>query len=136
MATFVGIWLALFHLIDLGVHCRQSILQKSHISIFPNDWRVSDWITVDDRIRGGSSHSFLKVKDGDLQFYGNLDTTTLGGAGFASQQFWFLSPQDASKYSGIYIRVVDSDEKQYSLNLVNKYPTKREDGRNESQIIK
>merc|ERR1711939_198164 len=43
---------------------------------------------VDDTVRGGKSHSFLvsDSADGGVHFYGQLDITALGGAGFASQR--------------------------------------------------
>jgi hypothetical protein len=73
------------------------------------------------------------VKDA-VRFYGYLDTTTLGGAGFASQQYWFPNPLDARRYRGIYLVVSKSDGKRYSINLTEKYPENRGDGRNRSQI--
>lgn len=58
-------------------------------------WTASDFVSVDDRIRGGSSTSAMKDVDkgsssedeGTIDFMGFLDTTTLGGAGFASQAY-------------------------------------------------
>ncbi|CUA66619.1 hypothetical protein RSOLAG22IIIB_00060 [Rhizoctonia solani] len=61
----------------------------STVTIFP-PWRISEWETVDDRIRGGKSISTLHERGGDgIWFCGTLDITALGGAGFASQRFRF-----------------------------------------------
>jgi hypothetical protein len=88
-------------------------------------WDAADWTAQDDRLRGGSSVSNLTVSPippklqsanpegsggvpGTLAtFHGVLDTTTLGGAGFASQRTvgddckW-----DLSDFEGIEIEVI------------------------------
>ena len=44
------------------------------------------WDTIDDRVRGGSSHSYLlPLSANGARFHGTLDIENLGGAGFASQ---------------------------------------------------
>ncbi|RPB24970.1 NADH:ubiquinone oxidoreductase complex I intermediate-associated protein 30 [Terfezia boudieri ATCC MYA-4762] len=59
-------------------------------------WDKTEWTAQDDRLRGGISTSHLTIhpipgssldSPGTIAtFYGNLDTKTLGGAGFASQR--------------------------------------------------
>jgi hypothetical protein len=98
-----------------------------------NRWELP-WKTVDDRIRGGSSESYLEIVKNGVRFYGYLDTMTLGGAGFASQQYWFPIPLNAKGYRGIYLIISKADGKRYSINLTEKYPENRGDGRNRSQI--
>lgn len=59
------------------------------------------------------------------RFHGNLDTTTLGGAGFASQrtstetQVW-----DLASYSGILLRLQEWDDKTYAFTLKDEIPSK------------
>lgn len=103
-----------------------------------SQWSESDWTASDDRVRGGSSISHLtvvasttdqndirqthdsKTKKSSLSalFHGNLDTTTLGGAGFASQRTvnnaldW-----DLSKYDGIELVIGKTDGKRYAFIL-------------------
>ncbi len=121
-----------------AVYAKQTILRKED-GLFggTRPWQLP-WKTIDDRIRGGRSQNFLDLQnDNTVKFHGILDTTTLGGAGFCSQQFWFQTPIDASNYSGIGIHVFPEPNqslKMYSINLNNKYPKDRGDGRNESQV--
>lgn len=58
------------------------------------------WDPIDDRVRGGSSQSFLVAlpKNG-ARFHGTLDIKPLGGAGFASQ----FSPVDGTNETDIDI---------------------------------
>ena len=99
-------------------------------------------------MRGGTSQSYLEPGAGNsASFYGMLDITSLGGAGFASQ----FSPEDGNKggcresegdehgespgwdltaFAGIEIAVLDSDHKVYTFILKDgSPPAKREDGR-------
>lgn len=68
-------------------------------------------------------------------FHGNLDTKTLGGAGFASQrtagddQKW-----DFSKYDGLVLDIVKSDEKKYTLTLKDELLPKSSNGREQSTV--
>ncbi|PWN42517.1 CIA30-domain-containing protein [Ceraceosorus guamensis] len=136
-------------------------------------WRSKDFTPVNDSIRGGISNSDLEVvgeqvkgawshRDagasssdlGEAIFSGFLDTTKLGGAGFASQSFTRPLPQklDAHHFSGLRLVIRhphDSAASQpasepgggeapvysYVLNLRTADPVKRPDGRNESAII-
>jgi hypothetical protein len=82
-------------------------------------WKTTDWFAVNDQVRGGSSTSYVKVQIGHLTFYGHLDTSTLGGAGFASQKTIMDSPWDLSEYQGLIVRIQQGDEKIYSINLKN-----------------
>jgi hypothetical protein len=67
-------------------------------------------------VRGGKSQSYLEIlSDGTARFYGELDTKTLGGAGFASQRL--NHPWDLSRYAGLQIHVKRGDGKTYSLNF-------------------
>lgn len=67
-------------------------------------WRSVRWETVDDRVRGGASRSHISIDESGLvRFAGNLDITTLGGAGFASQRTVqpLPIPLDADRFSGL-----------------------------------
>lgn len=98
-------------------------------------WDSSLWVTTDDRVRGGSSKSHLFVINPELaRFYGNLDTSTLGGAGFASQHSLGELDWDLSQYEGIAISVSKSDGKRYLLTLKDEIPGRRDDGRENSGI--
>jgi len=64
-----------------------------------------------------------------------LDTTTLGGAGFASQTATPSEPWDLSSYDGIQVEVVKGDGKKYTLIAKDEVPAeKREDGREKSSV--
>ncbi|KAI9684736.1 MAG: hypothetical protein M1829_000111 [Trizodia sp. TS-e1964] len=92
-------------------------------------WNSLDWEAVDDRVRGGSSQSYL---DCNLEktlaiFYGNLDTKTLGGAGFASQSTTGRDRRwDLSAYDGILLDIAVADNKRYTFilkdTLLPKHP--------------
>ena len=106
------------------------------------------WQTVDDRVRGGSSSSSLEAAVGDgAVFSGHLDTSTLGGAGFASQfspnadvesqdesngtdHFWNLK-----KYDGILLKLRKGDGKMYTLIIKDDEKQEaREDGREKASL--
>jgi hypothetical protein len=127
---------------------RQQILliqQSSNLTINDHNlfnpiigWKLSEWETVDDRIRGGSSYSYLKENNDSSKgvvFCGNLDTSTLGGAGFASQRISLGDYLDASAFSHLKIVFIEKSEKTLSLNLYNSYSTERGDGRYKSQVV-
>ncbi|KAG9301160.1 hypothetical protein G9A89_012543 [Geosiphon pyriformis] len=99
-------------------------------------WTDEDFNAVDDRVRGGNSTSFLQVTENNTaRFYGFLDTTTLGGAGFASQRTTFTSHTwDLCLYTGLTITTRKSDGKTYALNLYTSDRTTRPDGRLESGV--
>ena len=82
-------------------------------------WKPKNWSPVNDQVRGGSSTSFVSVWNNILRFYGHLDTSTLGGAGFASQRFTLDSPWDWSDFQGFLINIHSGDSKMYSFNLKN-----------------
>ena len=94
------------------------------------------WTTIDDRVRGGSSISHLDALPNNCaRFYGHLDTSTLGGAGFASQ----FSPEDGSwdlsAYDGIELEFQEDDGKVYTLILKDEEVAgKRDDGREKAGI--
>ena len=103
------------------------------------------WTTTDDRVRGGSSTSHLTALPNNCaHFYGHLDTSTLGGAGFASQ----FSPLDAtsfsnngqkawdlSAYDGIEIEIGKGDGKVYTFILKDEEQAeKSEDGREKAGV--
>lgn len=93
-------------------------------------------MTTDDRVRGGSSQSHLTVTNPETGcFHGSLDTSTLGGAGFASQHSAGILTLDLSSYDGIVIAVSGStDGKRYALTLKDCIPGHRDDGRRKSGI--
>lgn len=104
-------------------------------------WNASQWIASDDRVRGGSSRSHLSVERAAAnsicvgRFFGNLDTRTLGGAGFASQRTKTETETwDLSKYDGIELIILKGDRKRYTLNLKDALPSQRPDGRDEAGI--
>ena len=110
------------------------------------------WHAVDDRVRGGSSQSYLTSADngssnGSAIFSGTLDTQTLGGAGFASQSTIVKSNStssdeddseaatwDLEDYDGLRVVVGKGDTKKYTLTLKDEIPGKREDGREKSGV--
>jgi hypothetical protein len=119
-------------------------------------------------VRGGASTSAVYLtepqesegdaKAGELVFSGFLDITTLGGAGFASQQCTVSPPFPISlsqqRHSGLRLLVRPAKAtaasttleegqtpgggkgpvRSYLLNLYPKLPVKRPDGRNESSV--
>ena len=110
-------------------------------------WSKQDWTACDDRVRGGSSTSQISIKASTVGhpnhpaysssafFHGHLDTTTLGGAGFASQRKtvnalnWHLE-----RYDGIEITVGKTDGKRYTFVLKDEILPKRPDGREQSSL--
>lgn len=92
-------------------------------------WCLSSWITVDDRVRGGISHSYLALEGNHARFYGKLDTTKLGGAGFASQKYVFNPPENMSVYQGLHINLSKFDGKTYAINLYDNRSTSSETGK-------
>jgi hypothetical protein len=75
------------------------------------------------RVRGGQSQSFFTFAANDQSaiFSGNLDISTLGGAGFASQRTEIAQTKLA--FTTVRLEVVPgdfSDDKTYALNL---YPS-------------
>jgi len=109
------------------------------------------WTTTDDRVRGGASQSYLTVlPDNCARFYGHLDTSTLGGAGFASQfsplEIAAVAPNDEangkkadawdlSAYDGIEIEVGKGDGKVYTFILKDEEQAeKRDDGREKAGV--
>ncbi|EJP66349.1 CIA30 family protein [Beauveria bassiana ARSEF 2860] len=103
-------------------------------------WDSALWTTSDDRVRGGSSQSYLTVSDADktqASFHGHLDTSTLGGAGFASQHSRGELALDLSSYDGILISIAGphkADGKRYVLTLKDELLPPRRDGRETSSI--
>ncbi|KAK0385182.1 hypothetical protein NLU13_7660 [Sarocladium strictum] len=103
-------------------------------------WDESLWTATDDRVRGGSSSSHLTVERSSsccpefARFSGHLDTSTLGGAGFASQRTKGELDLDLSEAVGLCISVCKSDGKRYLLTLKDEIPGQRDDGREMSGI--
>jgi len=86
-------------------------------------------------VRGGQSESHLSgTESSGAVFYGHLDTTTLGGAGFASQRTVDPSEWDISPYDALVLRTNKSDGKQYTLVLKDTILPQRPDGREQSTI--
>ncbi|EKD13208.1 uncharacterized protein L3040_003012 [Drepanopeziza brunnea f. sp. 'multigermtubi'] len=97
---------------------------------FLQPWNANSWVASDDRVRpGGVSTSTLSVlapgssaanpfDEPIIQFSGTLNSTALGGAGFASQRTVDDWPGvDLSAYAGLAIEVPYSDGKTYTLTL-------------------
>ncbi|OKL57291.1 hypothetical protein UA08_07511 [Talaromyces atroroseus] len=117
-------------------------------------WSTSDWTACDDRVRGGASISYLAIKSStttitnpeqnqdqpenesnSVLFYGKLDASTLGGAGFASHRNktntidWNLAD-----YDGIELQIGESDGKRYVFIIKDEILPKRPDGRNRTSV--
>ena len=96
-----------------------------------------NWTAVDDRVRGGSSQSYLALVPNSTHvcFSGTLDTKTLGGAGFASQTTTGDKVWDLSAYDGIQVDVIKGQGKTYTLIVKDEVPqSKRDDGREISSV--
>ncbi|CAI6239563.1 unnamed protein product [Periconia digitata] len=79
--------------------------------------------------------SYLDVSNSpSARFHGNLDITTLGGAGFASQRTTTEdNTWDLSKYDGILLQIGKSDGKRYTFIIKDKLlPKNPENGREQS----
>ncbi|EST08465.1 PIG-P [Kalmanozyma brasiliensis GHG001] len=126
-------------------------------------WRSDDFFAVDDRVRGGTSHShaaiiqYPPVSRGELVFSGFLDTTTLGGAGFASQSSTTPFPVKLGKDEFAGLRLVVRKEANWEepsppsdgsnpgggcgpvtsfvFEIKTEEPKRRPDGRRESVIV-
>nr|AGL95117.1 putative NADH:ubiquinone oxidoreductase intermediate-associated protein 30 [Epichloe festucae] len=96
------------------------------------------WVTTDDRVRGGASHSYLSVDSPDhARFHGHLDISTLGGAGFASQHSACELHLDLKDYDGIVVSIKGpekADGKRYALTLKNDLASPTADGREQSSV--
>jgi complex I intermediate-associated protein 30 (CIA30) len=98
-------------------------------------WDLTAWTDSDDRVRGGVSQSYLTAAPEGVRFHGNLDTTVLGGAGFASQRTVGILNIDVSEYDGLVIAVADADaDKRFALTLKDDVPPPRDDGRDQSSL--
>ncbi|KAK1982122.1 complex I intermediate-associated protein 30 [Colletotrichum cereale] len=97
-------------------------------------WDKSQWVASDDTVRNGTSHSALDIiepgtsgnpfSETIANFHGNLDFTTLGGAGFASQRTADEWPGlNISGYDTITLEIPYADGKRYTLNLKDTVPT-------------
>lgn len=67
-------------------------------------------------------------------FYGDLDITALGGAGFASQRSVDELSWDLAAYQGLSIGLRAGDAKKYTINLKDSVLPKGPDGRERSTI--
>ncbi|CAE6510537.1 unnamed protein product [Rhizoctonia solani] len=116
-------------------------MPTDHPIIFP-PWRISDWETVDDRIRGGKSVSTLQEHDDGVWFRGMLDIIALGGAGFASQRFCFTNEPlhlPRPEYQGIRVKLSSQSNdlhnpREFTLVLNTEPITHRPDGRVNSRV--
>ncbi|SPO26267.1 uncharacterized protein UTRI_02543 [Ustilago trichophora] len=127
-------------------------------------WRSDYFCAVDDRVRGGTSHShtaivqYPPISRGELVFSGFLDTTTLGGAGFASQASSTAFPVTLTKDDFSGLRLVVRKQPNWSepspppsdgsnpgggkhpvtsfvFEIKTEEPKRRPDGRRESVIV-
>lgn len=99
---------------------------------------------IDDRVRGGSSVSHLLVSPSGTTatFRGELDTSTLGGAGFASQCTVDGPTWDLARYDGLQVDVAAKADAEAGLGKTQRYVLlvkdalegKRPDGRMESGV--
>ncbi|KAI1498773.1 CIA30 family protein [Biscogniauxia marginata] len=99
-------------------------------------WLENTWVASDDRVRGGISQSYLQSSgtSGAVRFYGDLDITTLEGAGFASQRSPDPLRWDLSGYQGLRLKVNESDGKKYALILKDQILPTLPDGREQSTL--
>ncbi|KAH9817051.1 complex I intermediate-associated protein 30-domain-containing protein [Melampsora americana] len=111
-----------------------------------NPWVPSDWVEVSDQVRGGSSTAYLELLEpsfptAGVRFHGTLDTSTLGGAGFASQSYEkkLLSfPED--RFTGLVLDVKlcpskdTSDIRTFTIVLKNDPAGPDVDGRRQSTV--
>ncbi len=112
-------------------------MQNDPLILKPRPWSPTDWTDSDDRVRGGSSYSELICDPSSptAVFHGNLDTKTLGGAGFASQRTTGEDRNwDLSSYDGITLDIEKSDDKKYTLILKDELLPKGSNGREQSTI--
>ncbi|KAL4782211.1 NADH:ubiquinone oxidoreductase intermediate-associated protein 30, partial [Aspergillus varians] len=109
---------------------------QKHLFGGPYPWSPTDWTSSDDRVRGGSSFSTLipSPDKHSATFKGNLDITTLGGAGFASQRTTAESSWDLAAYDGLELDILKSDGKLYTLTLKDEILPNRPDGRERSSL--
>ncbi|KAI0129585.1 CIA30 family protein [Xylariales sp. AK1849] len=108
-----------------------------HLDLFGGrkPWSPDSWVSSDDRVRGGKSQSYLDCpSDSEAVFRGQLDITTLGGAGFASQRTVDPESWDLASYDGLMLKVGKSDGKKYTLILKDEMLPKRPDGREQSTV--
>ncbi|EOR04146.1 hypothetical protein J056_002224 [Wallemia ichthyophaga EXF-994] len=114
-------------------------LLSTYTTLYP-PFEQDDWRAVNDQLRGGSSTSHFDVVDDGQSglFYGILDTQTLGGAGFASQNTVFDSPVNLSNDDGLVLDIIDVDTTgphTFTLNLKNTQAGYRNDGRRQSSLV-
>lgn len=117
--------------------------KKHYLFGGPTPWSTASWTSTDDRIRGGASTSYLTpifpASDPNHEhviFHGTLDTTTLGGAGFASQRT-VDEPErswDLHAYDGVEVEWAQGDGKVYALVLKDELEADRGDGRARSGV--
>ncbi|KAK7741680.1 hypothetical protein SLS62_010917 [Diatrype stigma] len=67
-------------------------------------------------------------------FYGDLDITALGGAGFASQRSVDALSWDLAAYQGLSVGIRTGDAKKYTVILKDSVLPKRPDGREQSTV--
>lgn len=91
------------------------------LTLYCRAWNPEEWKAVDDRVRGGSSHSTFTCSPQSVtaKFHGILDISTLGGAGFASQRTTSeIGPWDISAYDGLELTIHQGfDGKLYTIIL-------------------
>ncbi|ORY67800.1 complex I intermediate-associated protein 30-domain-containing protein, partial [Pseudomassariella vexata] len=85
-------------------------------------WNASLWISSDDSVRGGGSFSNLTITPTNAIFSGLLDSTTLGGAGFASQRTMGSLDWNLADWDGLLLSVSLSDGMKYTLTLKDVLP--------------
>ncbi|KAJ3193823.1 hypothetical protein HK101_004038 [Irineochytrium annulatum] len=119
-----------------------SIPSVAHgLDLFGNTvpWHLDRWETVDDRSQSYLSAIDSSSPDSGVLFHGLLDTSTLGGAGFASQSISLLPNETAlfvstSTSAGLILDVIASESFTYALNLRTADRKRRPDGRVESTV--
>ncbi|KAK4047793.1 hypothetical protein OIV83_005135 [Microbotryomycetes sp. JL201] len=119
-----------------------SSLTQSRQALFGGTQPWPAFIAVNDTVRGGKSSSSWRTDTHNRgQFQGVLDTTALGGAGFASQSATFQRLEIDNQALGLELSLVASENKGseknpniFTLVLKNERAKTRPDGRRESVL--
>lgn len=104
----------------------------------PTPQQSTSFHAIDDRVRGGSSTSALLLRSADntAVFEGELDTRTLGGAGFASQCSVDGLEWDLGEWDGVEVELGEGgmEGKRGVVVLKDRRDERRMDGRSVSGL--
>ncbi|KAI8450921.1 NADH:ubiquinone oxidoreductase intermediate-associated protein 30, partial [Phakopsora pachyrhizi] len=89
-------------------------------------WKVEEWEEVSDSVRGGKSYASMVLIEpfnqiSGVRFVGDLDSETLGGAGFASRVYR-LNPKDSigidDRFDSFFLETRPIEDK---ASVVNRF---------------